>query len=128
VEQQAAAISNDYTNALQLKARYDVLVKRQNLKFAALDCWKVVAEQLPQGISLQRFSFADGQTLTLAGVAGQDQVNTLLDFNSAMQKAAPNGQPMFDPQGGETVHPRNVPGGVSWSFSLKLLHTEEPAP
>ena len=26
-----------------------------------------------------------------------------------------NGQPMFDPKGGDTVHPRNVPGGVAWS-------------
>jgi hypothetical protein len=128
VEQQVAGISDDYTNALQLKARYNVLVERQNLKFAALDCWKVVAEQLPEGISLQRFSFADGQTLSLAGTAAQDQVNTLLNFNSAMQKATLNGQPLFDPQGGDTVHPRQTGGAVAWSFSLQLLHTEEQTP
>jgi len=126
VERQAAAISGNYTNALQLKARYNVLVDRQNLKFAALDCWKVVAEQLPEGISLQRFSFADGQTLTLAGTAGQDQVNTLLNFNDAMQKATLNGQAMFKSL--ETVHPRVSGGGVSWNFSLQLLHTEEQTP
>ena len=125
VEKSVAAISNDYTNALQLKARYNVLVQRQNLKFAALDCWKVVAEQLPQGISLQRFSFANGQTLSLAGTAGQDQINTLFDFNSAMQKATLDGQPVFDSRGGEPVSPRNGPGGVTWSFSLKLQNPEE---
>src|SRR5471032_873303 len=105
VEQQVAGISNDYTNALQLKARYDVLVERQNLKFAALDCWKVVAEQLPQGVLLQRFSFVNGQKLSLSGSAGSDQVNTLLNFNTSMQKAALNGKQMFDLHGGETVSP-----------------------
>jgi len=128
VEQQVAAISNDYTNALQLKARYNVLVERQNLKFAALDCWKVVAEQLPQSIVLQRFSFANGQTLSLTGTTTPDQINTLFDFNSAMQKAMLNGQPMFDPHGGEPVSPRNDGNAVRWSFSLQLKHPEDEIP
>src|SRR5476649_1380224 len=81
-EKDVATISNDYTNALQLKARYDVLQERQTLKFAALDCWKVVAERLPQSIVLQRFSFANGQTLSLTGTTTPDQINTLFDFNS----------------------------------------------
>ena len=127
VEQQVAAISDDYTNALQLKARYDVLVQRQNLKFAALDCWKVVAELLPQGISLQRFSFANGQTLTLSGTTTPDQINTLFNFNSAMQKAMLNGQPMFDLHAGDPVSPRTSGGGVSWNFSLQLANPEEQA-
>ncbi|HEX3889639.1 MAG TPA: hypothetical protein VHX90_02210 [Verrucomicrobiae bacterium] len=129
VEQQAAAISNDYTNALQLKARYDVLQQRQALKFAALDCWKVVAEQLPQGVALQRFSFANGQTLSLSGTTTSDQINTLFNFNSTMQKATLNGQPMFDLHAGESVSPHNDGrGNVSWNFSLQLLHTEDETP
>jgi hypothetical protein len=128
VDQQVAGISNDYTNALQLKARYEVLKKREDLKFAALDCWKLVAENLPEGIVLQRFSFSDGQTLALSGTASPDQVNTLLDFNSTMQKATLDGQPMFDPKVGETIHPHNVGGSVAWNFSLQLLNTEEPQP
>ena len=63
VERQVAALGGSYTNAIQLKARYGVLKERQELKYAALDCWKVIAEQLPEGISLQRFSFADGSKL-----------------------------------------------------------------
>ena len=128
IEQQVADISNNYTNALQLKARYEVLKQREELKFAALDCWKLVAENLPAGIVLQRFSFADGQTLSLSGTASPDQVNTLLNFNTTMQRATLDGQPMFDPKVGETVHPHNIGGGVAWNFSLQLLHTEEPAP
>jgi hypothetical protein len=126
VEQQVAAISNDYTNALQLKARHDVLVQRQNLKFAALDCWKIVAEQLPDGLSLQRFSFADGQKLSLSGTATSDQVSKLFDFNTGMQKASLNGQPVFSAEGGEPlVYRQGANGAVSWNFSLLLQHTED---
>jgi len=128
VEQQVAGISGTYTNALQFKARYEVLKEREDLKFAALDCWKVVAEQLPPGISLERFSFANGQTLSLSGTTKPDQINTLFNFDSAMQKAALNDQPMFDPQGGEPVNPRNNGNTVTWNFSLKLKNPEGQTP
>ena len=78
VERQAAVLSGSYTNVMELKARYDVLRERQDLKYAALDCWKAVAERMPATITLQRFSFADGQKLTLSGTAPADQVNTAL--------------------------------------------------
>ena len=51
VEQQVAGLGAGYTNALQLKARYGVLKDRQNLKFAALNCWELIAERLPAGTS-----------------------------------------------------------------------------
>ena len=74
-----ADISNDYTNAIQLKARAAVLKERQDLKYAALDCWKLVAERLPDGINLQRFSFADGKKLSLNGTCTQDQIGLISD-------------------------------------------------
>jgi hypothetical protein len=125
VERQVAALSGSYTNALQRKAQYDVLKERQELKYAALDCWKIVAEQLPPNINLQRFSFAGGKKLSLSGTAAPDQVNTLFDFNTAMQKVAANGRPVFNPQGGETVNPRQTANTVTWSFSLQLQNAEE---
>ncbi|MGA2788602.1 MAG: hypothetical protein ABSF60_13855, partial [Verrucomicrobiota bacterium] len=124
-ERSVADISGSYTNALLLKARYDVLKERQELKYAALDCWKIVAEQLPPNITLQRFSFAGGKRLSLSGTAAADQVNTLFDFNTAMQKVTANGRPMFNPQGGEPVNPHPVPNGVTWNFSLQLQNAEE---
>jgi hypothetical protein len=122
VEKQVADISGSYTNTLQLKARSEVLKERQTLKYAALDCWKIVAEQMPPGISLQRFSFADGQKLSLNGSATPDQINTLFDFDTGMQKARLNEQPVFDP-GDPLVYRQNA-NQVTWSFSLLLRHTE----
>jgi hypothetical protein len=126
VERQVAALSGSYTNVMELKARFDVLKERQGLKYAALDCWKTVAELMPTNITLQRFSFADGKKLSLSGTAPADQVNTLLNFNTIMQKATNQNQPMFDLQGGEPVTPHHGPGNtVTWSFSLQLQHTEQ---
>jgi hypothetical protein len=125
VEQEVADRKANYTRALQLKAEYDVLKERQELKYAALDCWKIVAEQLPPNITLQRFSFAGGKRLSLSGTAAPDQVNTLFDFNAAMQKVADNGHPMFNAQGGDPVNPRQNGNAVTWSFSLQLQNAEE---
>jgi len=124
VERQVAALSGSYTNVMELKARFDVLKERQDLKYAALDCWKVVAERLPTNVALQRFSFADGQKLLLSGTAAADQVNAIFDFNTAMQKATNNSRPMFNPGGGEPANPRITGNKATWNFSLQLQHTE----
>jgi hypothetical protein len=125
VEAQAAKFGGSYTNSLQLKAVFDVLKERSQLKYAALDCWQWVAQELPQGVGLQRFSFTDGQRLNLSGTAPQEMVNTLFDFNTNLKKKKVNGQFVFDQQKGDTVNPRVMAGNqVSWSFSLDLLHVE----
>jgi hypothetical protein len=125
VEQQLAGISGSYTNVLKLKAQYDVLKERQDLKYAALDCWKLVAENLPAGIVLQRFSFGNGQTLSLSGSATTDQVTAITDFYDALRKAQLNGQPMFSLIGGEPLSYRLAGGQESWNFALALKRSEE---
>jgi hypothetical protein len=120
VERDVADISLSYTNAIQLKARFDVLKERQDLKYAALDCWKIVAEQLPEGISLQRFSFSDGQKLSLGGTATPEQISGLFDFNSGLQKARLNGQPVFGTEGGEPLVYHQNGNAVTWNFGLPL--------
>ncbi len=130
VEQAVAAISGNYTNAIQLKARYGVLQERQELKYAALDCWKVIAEQLPEGISLQRFSFANGTKLSLNGTCESDQIGLITEaggFYDSVRKAKLNGQPMFNPSpnSADQLTYRTAGGGkVTWNFGLELQHAE----
>lgn len=131
VERQVAAVSNDYTNALQLRARYDILKERQDLKFAALDCWKLVAEQLPTGVSLQRMSFDNGQRLALNGTCTEDQISLITDpggFYDAVRKAKSGGQSIFnqDPASGDQLlyHNLGTTGTATWSFALELTHSE----
>lgn len=127
VEAQVAALGGSYTNAMQLSARFKILKEREQLKYAALDCWKLVAEEMPPDITLRQFSFADGQTLTLSGTAPQDQVNALFDFNTALKKVKRDDQFVFDQNKGEAVSPRFPGNGKegTWSFTLELLHSEK---
>lgn len=126
MESQVAAISNDYTNAIQLKARLGVLEQRSQLKFAALDCWQYVAEELPASVSLQRFSFVGGEKIMLSGTAPQEKINDLFDFNDTLKKKkTADNKPIFDQLKGDTVNPILHNNVESWSMSLELLNKGE---
>ena len=131
VEGRVAAISNDYTNAIQLKIRYGILKERSQLKYAALDCWQLVAQELPTSVTLQRFSFADGHKLGLSGQVAATDTQMLIDFYDALRKVKLNNQPVFNasPDSGDPLNTRQQPGGiVSWNFALERVHSEVEAP
>ena len=124
VQQDVAALAGSYTNAIQLQARYGVLSERENLKFAALNCLKQVADNLPEGITLERFGFGSGDTLTLAGNASLDQESALNDFSRALQKAkTDDGRPVFN-QNSEPPGISVSGGQVTWRLTLKLLQQD----
>lgn len=126
VQQQVAALADSYTNAMQLQARYQVFQERENLKFAALDCWKLVADNLPDGLTLQRFGFGEGQTLSLVGTAPSDELQLLDRFYSNMEKAKQaSGQPMFSPKGGEPLAYHIYQNNADWNFSLQLQNGDK---
>ena len=127
VEKKVAALSNTYTNATELKARYDVLMDRQALKFAALDCWKAVADNLPDALTLEQFSFSDGRKMSLNGNAPSGQDNEVLTFYRQIRKVVKDGQLMFDVNAGETLRSTTTPGGqLAWGFTLELKRVEAP--
>jgi hypothetical protein len=125
VEEQAAGLSLSYTNALQTIARYGVLKDRQELKFAALDCWEITAEQMPEGLTLEFLNFSDGKSLALAGTVPAQQVGAANEFSGKLRKATFHGQQLFDPNGGEPFQYHNAAAGMAnWSFSLELKRGE----
>jgi hypothetical protein len=126
VESKVAKISNDYTNATQVIARYDVLKDRQDLKFAALDCWKAVADTLPGELTLDNFTFSEGHKLTLRGNAGPGMNNEALSFFEQLRKAKKDEQALFDlAKSDASPGFGSLPGGgVSWSFTLELKRVE----
>jgi hypothetical protein len=122
VENKVAAISGSYTNVQQLKARLEVVKQRQELKYAALDCLKVVAEELPVGIALQRFSFVGGQKLSLSGTTTPEQINLLYDFEKGAHRARIDNQPVFS--AGETPIWSQKNNNVTWNLNLQLERRE----
>jgi hypothetical protein len=127
MEGRVAAVSNDYTNAIQMKARLAVLQERAQLKFAALDCWNIVAQELPPAVSLQRWSFVNGGKLMLSGQVAAADTQKLIDFYDALRKATKDGQPFFEANadsGDQLSYHQQGPDKVSWNFGLNLAHTE----
>jgi hypothetical protein len=125
VEESVAALGPTYTNVMQLKARYAVLKEREELKFAGLDCWKAVAELMPDTVTLDGMNFVDGKKLTLNGTAPADNASKLSEFDAALRrKKAQNGQALFETFGDNISWMVNGPGTVSWRVTLELRRTE----
>ena len=122
VEDNVANLGLTYTNALQFKARYEVLKDRQSLKFAALDCWEAVAEKTPLGVTLDSMNFNDGRRLLLNGVAPSSQVNDVIDYSGSLRKTTTqDNQQLFDFNKGDQLSTTVNPNGtVRWSFGLEL--------
>ena len=126
VEKQVRQLGPAYTNALDLKATFTVLNDLQELKFAALDCWKLTSELIPVGVTLDGLNFSDGSKVTLNGTAPEDSVAELIDFSADLRNAKVDGKPIFLPEGGEQLNYKKSPRAalVTWNFSLVLKRSE----
>jgi hypothetical protein len=127
LQERVADLGGSYTNALQLEARFKVLSERQELKFAALDCWTTVAKLIPGDVVLDSLAFNDGKRLDLRGSAPAAKQGDLIDFYSAMRKARINNEPLFD-DGGDGLNYGVAPGNttmLNWRFGLILRRGEK---
>ena len=88
VEKQVKALSGSYTNAIKLKEKMDVLQSQLDLKYAALNAFKVISENLPEGLFLTSFTFSKGKTVLLTGSAPVDQTEVLTKFAKDLRDAA----------------------------------------
>jgi hypothetical protein len=117
---EVAGIANTYTNVLRLRERVQVLQEQLNLKYAALDCFKVASELLPADFILINFQFSRGSTLTLTGTAPPGQEQKVIDFNDAMRSATINGEKLFKDVTPPTFPSRAAQQVVNWNFDCKL--------
>jgi len=128
LESEVQALGPAYTNTIKLKEKFRVLKDRSDLKLAALDCWKAVAELMPETARLENFNFNDGRKLTLSGSCPKGDVQQCLNFSSDLRKAKAGDKPLFG-SGGDAFMFRDAGGAsagdVTWSFSLELKRTEE---
>ena len=127
VETQAVAMSQTYTNSIQLKEMLGVLKQRETLKFAALDSWEAVAENMPAGLTLESLNFNDGKSISLRGTAPTEQVTAVTDFYDNLRKWKKGTQPLFDPvsSDGPRTQIRDAVS-VSWNFDLELAQPGKP--
>jgi hypothetical protein len=122
VENQVASLSGAYNQALQLKGRLRVLQEQVNLRYAALDCWKVVSDLLPSELTLSSLTFSRGNRLSLRGTALATDQAKITEYNTEMGKATLNGTRVF-----KKVNPASIDfrgNEASWSFDCDLQQTE----
>jgi hypothetical protein len=125
IESQVASLGPQYTNSVQLKARYQILKDRQELKFAALECWNLTARYLPESATLDTINFVDGRRLALQGKSPSGQTKEIIDFEGDLRKAtASNGELIFDSTKGEHVSYQVQGQDIRWTFSLELKRSE----
>ena len=121
VQRQVAALSSPFTSARQLKDRVKLLQEQVSLKYAALDCLRVVSELLPSELTLSTFSVSfQSSKLSLSGRAQSDQRAQITKFNDDLKQARVNDERLFD-----TVNPaltQTAPGAATttWSFTCDL--------
>jgi len=119
VKDRVAAMSLDYTNAIQLRDKLQVLKDRQELEYASLQCWHAAAKLLPDTATLDSLIFSDGRTLALSGTAPSDQIQPLLDFEHDLRR-----NPLFDPNKGDNLQFHRQGQNTSWNLRLELRRSE----
>jgi hypothetical protein len=124
VKSDLALISQTFTNAQKDFAQRNILQDRQSLKFGALDCYKAVAELLPEGVTIEDMHF-DRQKFELRGTVTSDDQDSVLNFNEELRHVPnPNkpGQTLFAEVVAPTF-PRIGTTTTDWQFTCKLPET-----
>ena len=127
VDDQVKGMTGSYTNALQMKARIQVLQEQADLKYAALDAWKAVTENLPQELTLQGLNFSRSGKVTISGFGSEDV--KVVDFIEALGKVSQNNRPLFGKVAQQSLQVRPGalgPRTVFWGLDCQLQTTEAP--
>jgi hypothetical protein len=93
-----------------------------NLQFAALNCYKAVAETLPEGLTVESMTFQRGRTLAVSGISDAGSQSAVHDFNDKLRKYTVGGQPLFSRVAAPSFSTR---GGLAvWNFQCELNNAE----
>ena len=119
VEGQVAALGPTYTNVVQIKERVRIMQEQLALQYAALECYRAIAETLPSELTLDSLNFDRGQKLTLTGSAASADLPKVLEFNDQLMRVRVKDGPLFSavdpPQ--QNTGPNNQ---IRWRFSCDL--------
>ncbi len=113
-----------YTEAVKLREKVRVLQEQIDLQYAALDCYRAIAENLPEGLRLESLVFADGQKLTIFGTASSEETSKIQTFSTAMSKATVKDQPLFAKVFPPFISAR-AGNELNWNFVCELKRTDE---
>jgi hypothetical protein len=119
VKKDLANMGLDYTNSQRDIAQIGILQDREMLKYAALDCWKSVAENLPESMTVDNLYFQHGR-LELSGTVVAGNQEDVGNFNDALRSVSdPNRhEPLFTDISPPTILLHGDKG--DWRFNCTL--------
>jgi hypothetical protein len=127
-KEEAARTAVTYTNTLQLKEQVQVLRDQLDLQYAALDCYKVMAENLPAELTLDSMNFDREQRISFFGSGNAEDRAKVFEFNEALLKAQgrSTNQLLFAKVESPKITAR--PGGplINWSIVCELQRSGAP--
>ncbi len=117
-----------YTNVLKMQARIDVLQEQVDLKFSALECLRVISEQLPTELTLTSCKFYMGRQLSLFGQVQTVDQEQVVAYHSALINAKVGDQPLFSSVSDPSINASRGRGSAAglqsrWSFTCELART-----
>jgi hypothetical protein len=119
VKKDLANMGPSFTNSMRDVEQIKILKDREVLKYAALDCWKSVAENLPDSMTVDDLYFQHGK-LELAGSFVAENQEDVGNFNEALRTSTdPNRhEPLFDDVSPPTLQVHGDKG--DWRFNCTL--------
>ncbi|MCX6905762.1 MAG: hypothetical protein NTW03_20230 [Verrucomicrobia bacterium] len=121
METEFLAMGGSYTNTMKIKAEVQVLQDQVDLQFAALECWRATATQLPAELTLEGFNFQRGKTLTIFGAGPVEASKSAGDYSEALGKVVFKEQPLFVKVTIPDLH--NTGQGLRWNLAAELNRT-----
>jgi len=118
-------LARTYTNTLQLAQQVKILQNQMNLKYAALDSFKAVAEKLPDGLTISSFSFQRGSRVQLFGLAAANDAGKVAAFVGELQATESAGRRLFASVNAPSIRADPASGQNRWDFECELANPEQ---
>jgi len=115
-----------YTNVLRLKEKIGVLQDQLDLQYAALDCWKAAADNLPAELTLDSINFDRGFKVTYFGFSPSGSGPVVNDFNEAIRSTKVGDRKLFSRVDGPRMSDNPSTRQSTWSFACYLDRKDVP--
>lgn len=130
VENKIAPLEAPYKEALGLEEQVDILKDQLRLKFAALDCFLVASQNLPEELSLISINFNRGRTFSIFGTGPVDNPEAIVEYNQRLADAevqlgdTEETRKLFVNVSPPSSQIRRSPTGqeVAWNFTCDLYN------
>jgi hypothetical protein len=124
VQADVARLAPTYTNTVRLKEELRVLQDTLDLQYAALECYKAVADNLPPELTLDNLNFERGRTVTLVGTAGTEDRDKIIKLNRALLGATMKNQPLFSKVTISRISEKQGSQLLTWTIVCDLKRTD----